>query len=46
MIPFIVTASAAFLFYLVLVVGSGSVLFWSWEEICDGVIIGLVTGVI
>lgn len=46
MIPFIVTASAAFLFYLVLVVGSGSVLFWSWEEICAGVIIGLVTGVI
>lgn len=44
MIPFIVTAFVAFLFYLVLVVGSGSVLFWSWEEIIAGVIIGLVTG--
>ena len=46
MIPFIVSAFVAFLFYLVLVIGSGSVLFWSWEEIIAGVIIGLVTGVI
>lgn len=46
MIPFIVSAFVAFLFYLVLVIGSGSVLFWSWEEIIAGVIIGLATGVI
>ena len=46
MIPFVVTASVAFLFYLVLVIGSGPVIFWSWEEIIAGVIIGLVTGVI
>ncbi|PWR75375.1 Na+/H+ antiporter subunit E [Methanospirillum stamsii] len=46
MIPFFVTAFVAFLFYLVLVVGSGSVLFWSTEEITAGVIIGLVTGIL
>ena len=46
MIPFVVTASVAFLFYLVLVIGSGPVIFWSWEEIFAGVIIGLATGII
>ncbi len=46
MIPFLVTACAAFLFYLALVVGSGPVLFWSWEEIGAGIVIGLAAGVI
>lgn len=46
MIPFIVTSFVAFLFYLVLVVGSGSLLFWSWEELVAGVIIGLATGAV
>ena len=43
---FLVTALVAFLFYLLLVAGSGSVLVWSYEEIVAGVIIGIGTGII
>lgn len=46
MISFLLTAILAFLFYLLLVVGSGSVLFWSWEEITAGAIIGIASGVV
>jgi len=43
---FLVTALLAFLFYLLLVAGSGSILFWSYEEIIAGVIIAIGTGII
>ncbi len=43
---FLVTALLAFLFYLLLVAGSGSILFWSIEEIIAGVIIAIGTGII
>lgn len=43
---FLVTALLAFLFYLLLVAGSGSILFWSIEEIIAGIIIAVGTGII
>jgi len=43
---FLVTALLAFLFYLLLVAGSGSVLVWSAEEIGAGIIIAIGTGLI
>ncbi|HWQ65299.1 MAG TPA: Na+/H+ antiporter subunit E [Methanospirillum sp.] len=43
---FLVTALLAFLFYLLLVAGSGSILFWSAEEIIAGIIIAIGTGMI
>ncbi len=43
---FLVTALLAFLFYLLLVAGSGSILFWSIEEIIAGIIIAIGTGII
>ena len=43
---FLVTSLLAFLFYLLLVAGSGSILFWSYEEIIAGVIIAIGTGII
>ncbi|MDD1724095.1 MAG: Na+/H+ antiporter subunit E [Methanospirillum sp.] len=46
MIPFLITAGVAFLFYLLLVVGSGNILFWSWEELVAGVILALGIGAI
>lgn len=44
--PFLGTALLAFLFYLVLSIGSGNILFWSVEEIIAGVIIAFGTGII
>ena len=46
MISFLLTAILAFLFYLLMVVGSGSVIFWSWEEITAGAIIGIAAGAV
>ena len=43
---FLVTALLAFLFYLLLVAGSGSILVWSYEEIIAGVIIAIGIGII
>ena len=43
---FLVTALVAFLFYLLLVAGSGSILLWSYEEIIAGVVIAIGTGII
>lgn len=42
--PVAVTAIFAFLVYLLLTAGSGDILFWSWTEICAGIIIGIVVG--
>ncbi len=46
MLPFLITALATFVFYLLLVVGSGDIIFWSFEEIIAGIIIGIITGLI
>lgn len=43
---FLVTALLAFLFYLLLVAGSGNILVWSYEEIIAGIIIAIGTGII
>jgi multicomponent Na+:H+ antiporter subunit E len=43
---FLVTALLAFLFYLLLVAGSGNILAWSYEEIIAGTIIAIGTGII
>jgi multicomponent Na+:H+ antiporter subunit E len=43
---FLVTALLAFLFYLLLAAGSGSILIWSFEEIIAGVIIAIIVGII
>lgn len=46
MIPFLITTGVAFLFYLMLVAGSGTILFWSAEELVAGIIIASGVGVI
>jgi len=46
MLPFLVTIIAVFLFYLLLVVGSGNILVWSMEELVAGVILAIVVGTI
>ena len=44
MIPFLIATVLAFLFYLLLVIGSGNILFWSVEEIVAGIILALGIG--
>lgn len=44
--PFLGTALLAFLFYLLLSAGSGTILFWSSDEIFAGLIVALGAGVI
>lgn len=46
MIAFLVTAVAAFLMYLVLTAGSGSIGFWSLSELVMGVLLAVLTGII
>jgi len=45
-IAFLVTAGAAFLMYLILTAGSGSIGFWSLSELVMGVLLALLTGLI
>ena len=46
MIAFLVTAGAAFLMYLILTAGSGSIGFWSLTELVMGVPLALLTGLV
>ena len=46
MIAFLVTAGAAFLLYLVLTAGSGTIGFWSSSEIVMGILLACLTGLI
>lgn len=46
MIPFLITTGVAFLFYLLLVVGSGNILVWSIEEIIAGIILSIGIGLL
>ena len=46
MIAFLVTAGAAFLMYLILTAGSGSIGFWSLSELVMGLLLALLTGLI
>ena len=46
MIAFLITAGAAFLMYLILTAGSGSIGFWSLSELIMGVPLALLTGVV
>ncbi|WAC05074.1 MAG: Na+/H+ antiporter subunit E [Methanoregula sp.] len=46
MIAFLVTAGAAFLIYLVLTAGSGSIGFWSLSELVMGLLLAILTGLI
>ena len=46
MLRFLVTTGAAFLFYLLLVVGSGNILVWSVEELIAGVILAICVGLL
>ena len=46
MIAFLVTAGMAFLLYLVLTAGSGSIGFWSFSELVMGVLLAILTGLI
>jgi multicomponent Na+:H+ antiporter subunit E len=39
------TAVVVFVFYLVLTVGTGNILFWSGEEIIAGVILSIIAGI-
>ena len=43
---FLVTALLAFLTYLLLVAGSGTILVWPYEEIIAGIIIAIGTGIV
>jgi len=45
-IAFLVTAGAAFLIYLVLTAGSGSIGFWSLSELVMGLLLAILTGLI
>jgi len=45
-IAFLVTAGAAFLMYLILTAGSGSIGFWSLSELVMGLLLALLTGLI
>ncbi|MDD1700165.1 MAG: Na+/H+ antiporter subunit E [Methanoregula sp.] len=46
MIAFLVTAGMAFLLYLVLTAGSGSIGVWSYSELVMGALLALITGLI
>lgn len=46
MIAFLVTAGMAFLLYLVLTAGSGSIGVWSFSELIMGVVLALLTGLV
>ena len=46
MIAFLVTAGAAFLMYLILTAGSGSIGFWSLSELVMGLLLALLTGLV
>lgn len=46
MIAFIVTACAAFLMYLILTAGSGTIGFWSLSELVMGTLLALLTGMV
>lgn len=46
MIAFLVTAGAAFLMYLILTAGSGTIGFWSLSELVMGVLLALLTGLV
>ena len=46
MIAFLVTAGAAFLMYLILTAGSGTIGFWSLSELIMGVLLASLTGLI
>jgi multicomponent Na+:H+ antiporter subunit E len=45
-IAFLVTAGMAFLLYLVLTAGSGSIGLWSFSELVMGVVLALITGLV
>jgi len=45
-IAFLITASAAFLMYLILTAGSGTIGFWSLSELIMGVPLALLTGLV
>lgn len=45
-IAFLVTAGMAFLLYLILTAGSGSIGLWSFSELVMGVLLALVTGLV
>ena len=45
-IAFLVTAGAAFLMYLILTAGSGTIGFWSLSELVMGVLLAILTGLI
>ena len=45
-IAFLVTAGAAFLMYLILTAGSGTIGFWSLSELVMGVLLAGLTGLI
>ncbi len=42
----IITAFAAFITYMILTIGSGSILLWAYEEIIAGVVIAILVGII
>lgn len=46
MIAFLVTAGAAFLMYLILTAGSGTIGFWSLSELVMGIVLALLTGLV
>lgn len=46
MIAFLVTAGAAFLIYLILTAGSGTIGFWSFSELLMGIMLAGLTGLI
>jgi multicomponent Na+:H+ antiporter subunit E len=43
--PTVITAVAAFIFYLALTVGTGNLLFWSSAEIIAGAILSILAGI-
>jgi multisubunit Na+/H+ antiporter MnhE subunit len=45
-IAFLVTAGAAFLMYLILTAGSGTIGFWSLSELIMGVPLAILTGLV
>jgi multicomponent Na+:H+ antiporter subunit E len=45
-IAFLVTAGAAFLMYLILTAGSGTIGFWSLSELVMGVLLAILTGLL
>jgi len=45
-IPFLVTTGMAFLLYLILTAGSGSIGFWSLSELAMGAVLAMITGLV